>query len=356
MAICEGCTKDGARLKCPTCVKDNLGDSYYCSQTCFKDNWAAHRAKHATPNPTQRTYDPWPNHRYTGGLRPSYPLSQTRVVPEHIPRPDYAEDGKPYGELKLRGSTRIEALKPDEIDKMRTVCRIGREVLNIGRNALKVGVTTDEIDRVVHEACVERDAYPSPLNYQNFPKSCCISVNEVICHGIPDQYELQNGDLCNIDVSVFYDGFHSDLNGTYCVGEVDEAGRRLVDTARKCLDEAIKMVRPGTLYRDVGNVISKVASAQGFSVARSYTGHGIHRLFHTTPNIPHYAKNKAVGVMKPGHVFTIEPMINEGSWRDEHWLDNWTVVTADGKRSAQFEETMIVTETGVEVLTADFEN
>ncbi|KAI8803650.1 peptidase M24, structural domain-containing protein [Cladochytrium replicatum] len=355
MAICEGCGKEDSRLKCPTCVKNNLPDSYFCSQDCFKQNWGKHKEKHGPVPTVVKTFNPWPNYSYTGRLRPMYPLSPKREVPLHIPRPDYAADGKPYSELKVRGSTRIEQLTSDEIEKMRTVCKISREVLNAGRKAMKAGVTTDEIDRVVHEACIERDAYPSPLNYNHFPKSVCTSVNEVICHGIPDQYELQNGDICNIDVSVFYDGYHGDLNETICVGDVDEGGRKLVNNARACLEEAIKIVKPGALYRDIGNIISKVASSEGFSVVRTYTGHGIHKLFHCAPSIPHYAKNKAVGAMKPGHVFTIEPMISEGVWRDEHWLDGWTAVTADGKRSAQFEHTMLVTETGVEVLTADFE-
>ncbi|TPX60492.1 hypothetical protein SpCBS45565_g07485 [Spizellomyces sp. 'palustris'] len=303
-----------------------------------------------------KTFNPWPSYHYTGKVRPVYPLDLKRPVPDHIGKPDYAADGKPYSELSVRGSTRIEVLKPEEIEKMRTVCRIARDVLNEGSKAIKVGATTDEIDRVVHEACIERDTYPSPLNYHGFPKSCCTSINEVICHGIPDKYEIQDGDIVNLDVSCMYDGFHADLNETYLVGNVDESGRRLVKTARTCLDKAIAMVKPGTLYREVGNIIQKHAQSEGFSVVRSYCGHGINRLFHGTPSVPHYARNKAVGVMKAGHTFTIEPMINEGTWHDEQWPDGWTVVTRDGKRSAQFEETLLVTETGVEILTADREN
>jgi methionyl aminopeptidase len=138
-------------------------------------------------------------------------------------KPDYATDpkGYPYSEMTLRGSTKIETLNAEQIEKMKVVCRLGREVLEEGAKMIKVGTTTDEIDRVVHDACMERNCYPSPLNYYQFPKSCCTSVNEVICHGIPDQYELRDGDICNIDVSVYHDGFHSDLNETYCVGNVD---------------------------------------------------------------------------------------------------------------------------------------
>ena len=172
-----------------------------------------------------------------------------------------------------------------------------------------------------------------------------------ICLGIPDQYELQDGDIINLDISVYYDGMHGDLNETYLVGNADSESQKLVKTTRECLDKAIAMCKPGVLYRDLGNVIQKHASENGFSVVRTYCGHGIHSYFHCAPNVPHYAKNKAVGVMKPGHTFTIEPMINAGVWQDEHWPDNWTAVTADGKRSAQFEETLLITEDGCEILT-----
>ncbi len=338
--LCENCSLPST-LKCPLC-KDR--PSYFCSQDCFKSNFGLHKFKHSKMNP-------FPNFRYTGLLRPVYPLSPMRTVPEHIQKPDHADDGIPKAEAEIRGSTKIQVLSKEEIDCMRTVCAMAREVLEEGAKLVKVGTTLDEIDRVVHDACIERNAYPSPLNYHYFPKSCCTSVNEVICHGIPDQYELRDGDICNVDVTLFYGGFHGDLNDTYLVGNVDERGRLLVKTARECLDNAIALVRPGMLYRDLGSVIQKTAQAQGFSVVKTYCGHGIHRLFHCAPNVPHYARNKAVGEMKPGHCFTIEPMINEGSWKDEIWPDNWTAVTADGKRSAQFEETMVVTETGVEVLT-----
>ncbi|KAI8816675.1 peptidase M24, structural domain-containing protein [Fimicolochytrium jonesii] len=357
--VCTACGSP-SKLRCPTCMKLNIVDgSHFCSQDCFKASWGTHKAIHQTAaaavsNGTVNVFNPWPSFRYTGKMRPVYPLSPTRSVPDNIPKPDYAADGKPWSELALKGSTQIEVLTPDEIEKMRVACRISREVLNEGRKAVKVGATTDEIDRVVHEACIERGAYPSPLNYYGFPKSCCTSVNEVICHGIPDRYEIQDGDIVNLDVSCMYDGFHGDLNETYCVGNVDDRGRQLVANTRACLDKAIAAVKPGVLYRDMGNIIQKVAQAEGFSVVRAYCGHGIHRYFHTTPNVPHYAKNKAVGVMKPGHTFTIEPMISEGTWHDEQWPDSWTAVTKDGKRSAQFEETLLVTETGCELLTGDF--
>jgi len=224
--------------------------------------------------------------------------------------------------------------------------------LDVAAKMVQVGVTCQDIDNAVFEACVERECYPSPLNYRGFPKSCCTSVNEVICHGIPDTRPLEDGDILNIDITVYKNGFHGDLNETFLVGTVDESGRKLVEASYESLRRAIEQVKPGAKYRDIGGVIQKYINSCGFSVVRSYCGHGINQLFHTAPSVPHYAKNKAIGIMKPGHCFTIEPMINEGVWRDNLWQDDWTAVTADGKRSSQFEHTLLVTETGVDILTA----
>lgn len=181
--------------------------------------------------------------------------------------------------------------------------------------------------------------YPSPLNYCNFPKSVCTSPNEVICHGIPDQRVLQDGDILNIDISLYHDGFHSDLNETYYIGDKAMANPntvRVVEAARECLAKAIEIVKPGTLFREYGNVIEKHAKSQNCSVIRTYCGHGINSLFHCAPNIPHYAKNKATGQAKPGMCFTIEPMISIGSHKDKTWPDDWTSVTQDGSLTAQF--------------------
>lgn len=197
--------------------------------------------------------------------------------------------------------------------------------------------------------------YPSPLNYCHFPKSVCTSPNEVICHGIPDQRPLKDGDILNLDISLYHGGFHSDLNETYYVGPSSSQNPdnvRVVEAARDCLDAAIKLVKPGALFRDYGNAIEKVAKERGCQVVKTYCGHGVNQLFHTAPNIPHYAKNKAVGEAKPGMCFTIEPMITLGSYRDKTWPDDWTSVTSDGSRTAQFEHTLLVTEDGVEILTA----
>jgi len=289
-------------------------------------------------------------------MRPVYPLSQKRVIPDHIPRPDYADDGNPKSEFQKYGQP-PRILNLEEQEKMRTVCRLAREVLDIAAEAVRPGITTDAIDAIVHDAIIERNAYPSPLNYHKFPKSVCTSVNEVVCHGIPDQRKLQEGDIINIDVTLYYDGFHGDLNETYPVGRIDEESQKLIQTSRECLDRAIQVCKPDIPFRDLGKAIEPYARANGCSVVRTYTGHGINDLFHTAPNIPHYRKNKAVGTMKAGMTFTIEPMINLGdNWNDVCWPDNWTATTADGKKSAQFEDTLLVTDTGVEILTSGKRN
>ncbi|KIZ01205.1 methionyl aminopeptidase [Monoraphidium neglectum] len=203
----------------------------------------------------------------------------------------------------------------------------------------------------VHEAMVEAGAYPSPLNYYNFPKSVCTSINEVICHGIPDQRELQDGDIVNVDVTAFIGGWHGDLNETFCVGKVDDVSKSLIKVTHDAMMQAIAACKPGVRFRDMGDIISRHVNNNGFSVVKTYCGHGIGDLFHCAPNIPHYAHNKAVGVMKEGMVFTIEPMVNVGTWRDAMWPDGWTAVTADGKRSAQFEHQIVITATGADILT-----
>ncbi|KAI0818589.1 methionine aminopeptidase [Irpex lacteus] len=351
-----------SRLECPTCSKLGIKGSYFCGQECFKAGWKTHKIVHdlATRQPLlddpninkDGTFNPFGGFNFTGTLRPKYPLSPKRPVPAHIQRPDYAEDGVPKSEAR-RAATLARPLNPEEIEKMRVVSRFGREILDIAAAAVKPGVTTDYIDEVVHKATIERNAYPSPLNYRDFPKSVCTSVNEVICHGIPDQRKLQEGDIVNIDISVYYDGFHSDLNETYPVGRVDAESLKLMRTTRESLDAAIAICKPGALFRDIGKVIEPIARANGCTVVRTYCGHGINDLFHCAPNVPHYAKNKAIGTMKPGMTFTIEPMLNLGTnWDLIHWPDNWTATTVDGKRSAQFEETLLITETGVEILTA----
>lgn len=180
-------------------------------------------------------------------------------------------------------------------------------------------------------------------------------MNEVICHGIPDQRPLLDGDIVNLDVSLWFDGYHADLNETYYVGEKARTNPdtvRLVETTRQCLDKAIAHAKPGVAFKEFGDIIEKHAKSQGLGVVKTYCGHGINTKFHGAPNVPHYAKNKAVGKLRPGMTFTIEPMVTLGNWRDQTWPDDWTSVTVDGRPSAQFEHTLLVTETGIEVLTA----
>lgn len=177
----------------------------------------------------------------------------------------------------------------------------------------------------------------------------------MICHGIPDQRPLQDGDIVNIDVSLWFEGYHADLNETYYVGDKAKADKdtvRLVETTRECLAKSIEIVKPGAAFKDFGDIIEKHAKSRGLGVVKTYCGHGINTLFHCAPNVPHYAKNKAVGKLEPGMTFTIEPMITLGTYRDKTWPDDWTSVTADGSRSAQFEHTLLVTKDGVEILTA----
>eukprot|EP00873_Tetraselmis_striata_P025893 jgi/Tetstr1/446157/TSEL_003559.t1 len=352
---CARCGKP-AELQCPKCKELVLSkpDSSFCSQDCFKEAWPTHKALHNWKYCTSRGRDrskDMPKFPYTGELRP-HRIGPTRKVPEHVPRPDYAVDGTPYSEQESKQQRSVPIRSAKEIEGLRRVCRLAREILDAAHAAIRPGITTDEIDRIVHEATIERNAYPSPLNYYNFPKSVCTSVNEIICHGIPDQRELQNGDIVNVDVTAYFEGYHGDLNETYVVGDVDEESKNLVKVTYECLMKCVESVKPGVRFREMGEIISSHANKAGMSVVKAYCGHGIGDLFHCAPNIPHYARNKAVGVMKEGMTFTVEPMINLGSWRDVTWPDGWTSATEDGKRSAQFEHTMVVTATGCEVLTA----
>ncbi|EDO44113.1 predicted protein [Nematostella vectensis] len=226
--------------------------------------------------------------------------------------------------------------------------------MRMAKQIVKVGITTEEIDYHVHKAIIEHGAYPSPLNYRGFPKSVCTSVNEVAVHGIPNSRCLQNGDLLSVDISLFYGGVHGDLCETFLVGNVDESGRRLVDICRQSLDEAISICGPGVRMSTIGNTISLFAKKSGYSVSECCNGHGIGSVFHALPDVSHVANNRP-GKMQPGMTFTIEPVLCEGSSKLYTWEDEWTIVTSDGMRTAQFEETVLITEDGVEVLTFDYE-
>jgi methionyl aminopeptidase len=270
-------------------------------------------------------------------------LSPDRAVPASIPRPPYAP-GAP---------ALAPAAPPDELaDRMRAAGHAGREVLLELQDAVRVGMTTDELDRICHEACIARGGYPSPLHYKQFPKSLCTSVNEVICHGIPDDRELLDGDIVNCDVTIYLHGVHGDTSATFLVGDVDDVGRHLVQTTHEALWKSIDQVRPGARLNEIGRAIQTHAEGAGFSVVRAFVGHGVGEEFHTAPAVPHYYDPHADLVLAAGMTFTIEPMINEGGWElGRIWPDGWTAPTRDGSRSAQFEHTLLVTPTGVEVCT-----
>ena len=234
---------------------------------------------------------------------------------------------------------------------MRRAGAVAAEILRLAGEMVRPGITTDEIDEYVHQLHVERDAYPSPLNYNGFPKSVCTSANEVICHGIPDSPVLQDGDILNLDVTSYVDGVHGDTNATFFVGDVDPVSRQLVRVTEECMWHGIEAVRPGRPISDIGRAIEEHAKAHRYGVIRAFIGHGIGEQFHADIQVLHYYDSRASMIMRPGMTFTIEPMISLGTWQHRMWDDDWTAVTADGKRTAQFEHTILVTDDGVDVLT-----
>jgi len=276
-------------------------------------------------------------------------VSAQRRVPAHIPRPEYVGQKAP---LPYRGPD----VQPAEIiERMRVAGRIAAQAMREAAAHIEPGVTTDEIDRIGHEFLCDHGAYPSTLGYRGFPKSLCTSVNEVICHGIPDSTVLADGDIVNIDITAFVTidgiGVHGDTDATYLVGDVDEESRLLVERTEQALNRAISAVRPGRRLNIVGRVIESYARRFGYGVVRDFTGHGVHTSFHSGLVVPHYDDPRADLILEPGMTFTIEPMLNLGTPDWTMWDDGWTVVTADLKRSAQFEHTLVVTDDGAEILT-----
>jgi methionyl aminopeptidase len=239
-----------------------------------------------------------------------------------------------------------------EIEAMRVSCLMAAETLTLVGEQIRAGMTTDEINTFVHEDTVRRGAYPSPLNYKGFPKSVCTSVNDIVCHGIPSAQMLKDGDIVNVDVTTFFGGFHGDTSATFYVGRPTAETRHVTEVARKALDLGIAEVREGARLGDIGAAIQEYAENEGCSVVRDFVGHGIGRKFHEPPQVKHYGKRGQGERLKAGMIFTIEPMVNLGGFEvriDPN--DKWTVFTADGSLSAQFEHTILVTRTGVEVLT-----
>ncbi|SJX61916.1 related to MAP1-methionine aminopeptidase [Sporisorium reilianum f. sp. reilianum] len=316
----------------------------------------------ATTATSTFTFDPFASVRsfkYSGSVKAVYPLSAKPKIPPSIRRPNYAREGVRMWLnfwWQFLESRNIKVNTKADQDGVRKAATLAREVLEITASHAKPGVTTDELDKIVFAEAIKRDCYPSPLGYHGYPKSVCTSINEVICHGIPDQRPLEDGDILNIDVTLFHKGYHGDLNATFPVGEKaeqDVESMKLIRVARECLDAAIAICGPGVPYGEIGRVIQPLAESQGCAVVKNYTGHGISNCFHAAPTVYHHATKKSYGIMKPGHIFTIEPMLNLGTeWRDLSWPDDWTVATVDGARSAAAEETLLITETGVEILTA----
>ncbi|MDT7800030.1 MAG: methionyl aminopeptidase [Actinomycetota bacterium] len=278
---------------------------------------------------------------------PLVPGVQTprRDVPSSIARPEYVDKPAP------KRDTGSGVRTPEVIEAMRVASRIAAQALEEGGKAVKPGATTDDIDKVVHEFLLDHHAYPSTLGYRGFPKSCCTSLNEVICHGIPDSTVLEDGDICNIDVTAFIGGVHGDTNATFLAGDVSEEVRLLVERTREATLRSIKAVRPGRRLNVIGRVIEAYAKRFGYGVVRDFTGHGVGPSFHTAPTVLHYEEPSVETVIEEGMTFTIEPMITLGTIEYDIWPDDWTVTTKDKKWTAQFEHTLVVTADGAEILT-----
>jgi methionyl aminopeptidase len=279
-----------------------------------------------------------------GSLKPGR-VSPRRSVPDSIARPEYVGKSAP---TPYRGS---EVKDTETIERMRIAGRIAADALATVGAAVQPGITTDELDRIGHEYLLDHHAYPSTLGYRRFPKSLCTSVNEVICHGIPDSTVLQDGDICNVDITAYIDGVHGDTNATFLSGDVDEDSRLLVERTLEATMRAINVVAPGRPLNVIGRVIESYARRFGYGVVRDFTGHGIGTSFHTGLVVPHYDDPNLGVMIETGMTFTIEPMICLGTHDYDMWNDNWTVVTKDRLRTAQFEHTLLVTDIGAEILT-----
>jgi methionyl aminopeptidase len=266
-------------------------------------------------------------------------------VPAAIPRPEYVGHPAP------RPYVGPHVQSGETVEKMRVAGRLAAQAIQAAGAVVAPGVTTDELDRVAHEFLLDHGAYPSTLGYRGFPKSSCTSVNEVICHGIPDARPLEDGDLVKIDITAFVDGVHGDSCVTFGCGELDEDSRLLAERTAEALRRAVAAVRPGRQVNVLGRVIESFARRFGYGVVRDYTGHGVHTAFHSGLVIPHCDEPRYDTVMRPGMTFTIEPMLTLGTSEWFQWDDGWTVLTADGSRCAQFEHSLVVTETGAQILT-----
>ncbi len=276
-------------------------------------------------------------------------ITPQRSVPDTITKPTWADGGtvERWDEPQVKSPEIIERMRLTAVEAADTLAYLG--------SLCKPGVTTEEIDVACHTMAIEKESYPSPLNYPGaldpFPKSVCTSVNEVICHGIPDDRELEDGDIINIDVTLFKRGVHGDTNATFFVGDVDELSKELTIVTRDCLRYGIDAAKPGQPINAIGRAIQNHAEAKGFGVVRDFVGHGIGEQFHTDLQICHYYHPGLTDIIEPGMTFTIEPMITTGSWRADMWNDGWTATTADCSRTAQFEHTLLIEDDGAVILT-----
>ncbi len=271
-------------------------------------------------------------------------VSPQRTVPAHIPRPEYVGKRAPRG-----GEADVK--DAETIARMRIAGRIAAQALAEVGSHVAPGVTTDELDRIGHEFLCDHGAYPSTLGYRGFPKSLCTSLNEVICHGIPDDTVIGDGDIVNIDITAFIGGVHGDTNATFLAGTVSEEAALLVERTREAMMRGIRAVAPGRPLNAIGRVIESYARRFGYGVVRDFTGHGIGTTFHSGLVVPHFDDASVSVIMEPGMTFTIEPMLTLGTIDYDIWPDGWTVVTADRKLTAQFEHTLVVTADGYEILT-----
>lgn len=280
-----------------------------------------------------------------GRIQPGI-VSPMRYVPDSIVKPPYADTGI----VPRYNESRIKEL--DVIERMRVAGAAAKDILRRAGEMVRPGITTDEIDIFVHDACIAMGGYPSPLNYHGYPKSVCTSVNEVICHGIPDSRVLEDGDVINLDVTIYLNGVHGDTNATFAVGNISEQDKHLMAVTEECMWHGIEVVKPGVMLNEIGRAIEVHAKKHKYGVVRAFIGHGIGENFHTDIQVLHYYDPRNTMILREGMTFTIEPMITaSGETRHKMWDDDWTAVTADGSRTAQYEHTMVVTKDGVEVLT-----
>jgi methionyl aminopeptidase len=286
-----------------------------------------------------------PRNNTNGSIKPGVVTKQLDV-PAAIVRPEYVGKNSPSewtgGHVK----------NPEQVEKIRAAGKLAAQAIELAGSQITPGISTNDLDVIVHEFLVSKGAYPSTLGYRGFPKSCCTSVNEIICHGIPDDLEIREGDIVNIDVTAYLDGFHGDSNVTFKVGQVSEEVSLLVDRTKEALDRAIASVMPGRAINVIGRTIESFAKRFNYGVVRDFTGHGIGEAFHSGLVIPHYdAAPHYSNIMEVGMVFTIEPMLTLGTHEWDMWADGWTVATRDKSITAQFEHTLVVTESGAQILT-----